>query len=371
MSDFLAEIATEAEDADELARGRAAFLDALDEAQPAAAPAPRRRWPLAAGLLAAVALGALVLAPPSAPTAVHEAQPVDEGRYVRASDGPATVTFSDGTVLTVLEGGARVTRISASRIEVVLEEGALTVEPTGPSPAWFLKAGNYAVEVEGDVHARWRDGELVVTPLAELAEEAPATEAALAVKGPVPTSTTAVPLGFAPPEAAPTAEPAPVEARVEARPSRARESAPGWRSLAQAGRFADSWQLLEEEGMPSDPSAADGLLLADVARLSGHPADAQPVLTQLRTLHPGTPQAAQAAFLLGRLATESGQDDPAVHFQAYLDEHPDGPLAEHALGRLVSVLAGRGDAQAAEKARAYLERFPEGAHAEIAREVLR
>jgi TolA-binding protein len=87
-----------------------------------------------------------------------------------------------------------------------------------------------------------------------------------------------------------------------------------------------------------------------------------------RERFPGTADAAQAAFLLGRSAA------PAVAarwFDEYLREAPGGPFAREAAGRLVESHSRAGNHAAARQAASvYLQRYPNGPHAAFARSII-
>ena len=148
-----------------------------------------------------------------------------------------------------------------------------------------------------------------------------------------------------------------------------------WASLARAGRYADSYALANAAGVASECAhrgADDVLLLGEAARLTGHAEDARIAYDAVRRRFPGSAQAAQAAFNLGRLEVRAGHSTASVGwFETYLRERPQGPLAQAALGRLLEARVELGDTRAArDTARSYLERYPAGPHADAARKVL-
>jgi transmembrane sensor len=107
----------------------------------------------------------------------------------------------------------------------------------------------------------------------------------------------------------------------------------------------------------------DLLALADVARLSGHPADAVIPLTRVVTEHAGDPRASLAAFTLGRLELDSLRH-PALAAAAFERAMALGlpqSLQEDALARLVEARAQAADAPGARSAaEEYERRFPAG-----------
>ena len=162
----------------------------------------------------------------------------------------------------------------------------------------------------------------------------------------------------------------PVEERQphEARVNRA------WSTLAREGEYGRAWELLGHEGLARESrraGAPDLLALADVARLSGHPAEAVAPLEQLLREHPTDASAGLAAFTLAIVQMDS-LSNPAAATHA-LDRalaHGLPPaLQEDAVARLATARGRAGDAEGAARAAAsYLERFPDGTHrAEVSR----
>jgi TolA-binding protein len=113
-------------------------------------------------------------------------------------------------------------------------------------------------------------------------------------------------------------------------------------------------------------------LLGESARLTGHTDDARLAYQAVRRRFAGSPEAAQAAFNLGRLEARGGKKGASAGwFETYLKEQPSGPLAQAALGRLLEARVELGDTRAArDTARSYLERYPAGPHADEAQKVL-
>ncbi len=176
---------------------------------------------------------------------------------------------------------------------------------------------------------------------------------------------------LAPPAAAPARLPEPAAA-----PEPAGDAAPAvvtpplarvsWRELAQSGRQRDAFAALGPRGLMHETrqaGVADLLLLADVARLSGHPRDAVAPLERILDAYPRDAQAPLAAFALGRLELDA-LDAPAQAARA-LDRAlalglPQS-LREDARARLVEAHARSGNAAAARAAAAaYRREFPDG-----------
>jgi transmembrane sensor len=139
-------------------------------------------------------------------------------------------------------------------------------------------------------------------------------------------------------------------------------AARSWKSLALEGKSDQAYELLR--GRAAGVSNADDLMLAaDVARLSGHPAEAVPFLERLLRDAKGSPQSAVAAFDLGRiLMTSLGRPlEAAPRFAEAERQATGGSLAEDALAREVEAWARGGAAdRARERAQEYVHRYPAG-----------
>ena len=110
-------------------------------------------------------------------------------------------------------------------------------------------------------------------------------------------------------------------------------------------------------------AAAELLLAADRARLSGHPDDGAELLRKLLREHAGDPRAPLAAFTLGRLLLmELGRPaEAAAAFAQARRLAPAGPFAEDALAREVEALSKAGrPADALTRAQEYQRLYPNG-----------
>ena len=131
----------------------------LDDAAPAAAPAPRgpRRWWLAvAPLAAAAAVAALVIAVRGAPV------PSDEPARVVSDTAQVSVSFADSHIQ-LDPDSALVMSHEASHPIVMLEHGAawFTVAPRGVRPSFIVRAGDAVVRVVGTRFQVARSGERI------------------------------------------------------------------------------------------------------------------------------------------------------------------------------------------------------------------
>ncbi len=328
-----------------------------------------------------------------------------DGQWITTvADSPSRVTFSDGTQLALSPRAMmRVFDCSATGAHVVLERGRLVAAVVHRDAAtrWRVDAGPFEVQVVGtrfDVGwdpARRRfdlmlqDGEVRVTgPQLRGTRVIGAGEHLEVELGRASESSSSVATPRAA-LAAPTA-PSPSDAPAPARGYPSGADRPGARSLAQsrptppsswrgpasAGRFDEAWALLASgafDEILASAGASDLSLVADVARFSGHADHGAVALRALRARFPLAPEAADAPFLLGRLAADQRHDpaDAAAWLTRYLREQPSGVFAAEAAGRLIECQRARGDdAAARDAARRYLADHSGGTYAPLARRVL-
>jgi transmembrane sensor len=120
---------------------------------------------------------------------------------------------------------------------------------------------------------------------------------------------------------------------------------------------------------PARDRVAELLGEADALRRAGRVAAATRSLREIVRRHRRDPRAPAAAFTLGRLLLDTGDDRAAA--RAFADARalaPRGPLAEDALAREVEAWARAGASERARaRARRYLELHPDGARAEAVR----
>lgn len=142
-----------------------------------------------------------------------------------------------------------------------------------------------------------------------------------------------------------------------------------WRELARSGRHRDAFAALGSDGVRRESQRLgvnDLLALADVARLSGHPAEAVMPLDRILAEFAGDSQAPLAAFALGRLELDFlGRPRAAVTaFRTSLELGVPSGLREDVRARLVEACARSGDVSAARRAaEEYRAEFPTGRHA--------
>lgn len=159
--------------------------------------------------------------------------------------------------------------------------------------------------------------------------------------------------------------------------SHARVHAKTWQDLARVGRNREAFASLGNEGLRREASrlgVSDLLALADMARLSGHPAEAVIPLERILGEFAGDAQAPLAAFALGRLQLDAlghPQAAASAFAQALALNVPAG-LREDVRARLVEAYARTGDARATQVAAdGYLAEFPHGRHVQAIQASLR
>jgi transmembrane sensor len=277
-------------------------------------------------------------------------------------------SLSDGSVMTPLGPNSRLVAktISPHLVELELVAGSAHFDVTPNQERKFrVSAGRVAVlvlgtrftvtrqgersqvEVErGRVRVDWERGQQILDP---------------GERGSFPPVETArAPF---PEREAPTLQPPPVPAPAPVEVD--------WRALAQRGDFHAAYRMMRKKARPAGLSEMDDLLLAaDVARSSGHAAEAVPYLEKALVLHQSDARAAVAAFTLGRvrLADLNDPAGAAVAFSRARMVAPTGPLAEDALAREVEACFRAGDkARARVLAEEYVKTWPSGSRVRAVR----
>jgi transmembrane sensor len=367
---------------------------------PTEEPALRRIWERIDGRLPdarrqrrRVAMGGLVLAVAAVVTLVvswrRDAGPLrfGDGRPLFAVDAPtagARLALSDGSSIE-LGGGARFEPLESSGTTflAVLQRGSASfdVRPGGPR-RWQVECGLATIEVVGTrfscerapgrLRVSVQRGAIIVRGerVADRARRLAAGESLDVVEVP---AVVAAPLVRAEPEVTTDAD-GTVPAPANPAPANKDEPSPvpqpraSWRELAHAGRPVEAFAALGAPGVRREArrlGVADLLALADVARLSGHPADAVAPLERILTGFAHDPQAPLAAFALGRLELDA-LDRPApavVALQRALSLGVPSTLRDDVRARLVEAYRRTGNREAARgAAEAYVREFPSGRH---------
>ncbi len=374
------------QDADARARAQQHVVSAMSRAQ-REEPRARRTWAWTAAPALAAALGVTLLWSRLAHEPLEFSIESHQGAvndWITGHDAAQALRFSDGTVVTVgAEATARVVALSEHGARLTLERGALEAEVVHREAAsWQVAAGPYLVRVTGthfsvawnpqgeELNVRVTHGSVEVSgggnPTRVLGAGASLTLRPEREPRAVASATPATPR---------TPEPMASTANEPA-PHRSTEPRPDWRELAAGGRYRDALELVEQQGFAAQCgalSAGDLLTLGSAARLAARSDRASEAYLAVRRRFPAAPEAALAAFSLGRLTSDSGRDPVAATrwFETYLAEQPGGQLAREASGRVLELESKTNDAgRARAAARRYLERYPTGPHAALARSIL-
>ncbi|HEY3494255.1 MAG TPA: tetratricopeptide repeat protein [Polyangiaceae bacterium] len=310
--------------------------------------------------------------------------------------------FSEGSSVVIRPGGrVRVLGTEANGAHVLLESGAVDVAIAHRGQrgaAWSFDAGPLSVHVTGTrfqlaysprdqrFSLAISEGSVVVSgsclPRARTfaAGETFTTACGTAEGAPVGAPAPAASVGVSGPAlvAQPSASPAKsVEVQApSAAPASSAAVEKTWREWMREGDIDRAYRAAVAAGFTEvcrTATRAELLSLADGARGAGDIPRAGAALTSLRERFAGSPDAAAAAFTLGRLAFErrGAYADAVRWFSKYLEEAPNGPLMGDAVGRLMEARHRQGDrAGARADAEHYLRRFPKGPYAALARQLL-
>jgi transmembrane sensor len=339
-----------------------------------------------------------------------------------ATSAPATFAFTDGSHVD-LGPGTRLELLDngATSFSALLASGRATFDVRAGGPRrWSVECGVLGVEVIGtrftvervaggarvsvqhgvvlvrgervrDRVQRLTEGESLEVAGFETELVPTASATAIVATATVAAATVAAATAAAPPPgpespATPPARPSPstlpptplwpaAAASMSTAPSASSSEPPAppapaaagdWRKLAERRDNAGAYAVLGPSGIASssqNASVDDLLALADVARLSGHPADAVAPLTRVVADHPDDPRAPLAAFTLGRLSLDAlGRPaQAAAAFQRAIQLGLPQSLREDAYARLVEARSRAGDeAGARTAARDYEQQFPDG-----------
>jgi len=344
---------------------------AIDAARsPRARSAGLRSWPralAAAALLAGLSAVAMHVLTNREPRPLQLAAggalpltiaPLAQFRAVDLGDG-SRITVARGAELDLLES-------SATKLVLALRRGRarFDVRPHGPR-TWQVECADVTVQVVGT---------------AFVVERAAAEVRVSVERGVVLVRGQGVPdrvqrIGararFVARDASVPAAPAEATPRGKLEPDGVTHSVePSWREAARRRQWNSAWSTLRSDGLIQQTRRADRvedlLLLADVARLSGHPQDAVAPLQRVSERSRDA-RAGLAALMLGRLRLDE-LDEPrraAADLARALDLGLPGTLEQDARARIVQAYGRAGMREQARAAAAeYHRRFPRGARAE-------
>jgi len=285
--------------------------------------------------------------------------PLLEGRILRAGQQLTVSTRQERVVQEPLRPEAKA--VAAADVAPITDE-PVAKEAAVDAPAAKEAAVDASAAKEGAVDAPAAKEAVVAAPVRAAAPE-PTAEATSRVVAKAKSRRA---------RRARRARPATRAARRVVNRPPAAKATPPW-ALAASGRWQEAVQAADAMGWPevaANASARQLLAVADAGRLTGALAKATGAYSQLRTRHPGTSHAAQAAFALGRIALFQGRDESAATwFQRYAHEAPSGRLVEQALGRALAIRVRLpGKRGACGVARNYLGLAAAGPRAALARE---
>lgn len=290
-----------------------------------------------------------------------------ESLAIRTLDRTQSVALSDGSTLWLApRAQLAVIANDGTRVDWRLASGAahFSVRPRGPR-RWTVDAGLARISVIGtqfdvdraphSVDVRCTEGTVRVESslLPEGVRVLHAGDHVLVSDEPPP-----VVRATADAQSAVEVDAAADASSAIGRPSRATPSRTdddrAWRALAEHGDYGRAYELLGHEGVERESrvsSPEDLLALADVARLSGHPADAVAPLEALLAHHGRDGSAPLAAYTLGRvLLSLSRPADAARAFDRALAIGAPRAIEEDARLQLVRALAAAGDRAGAQRA---------------------
>jgi hypothetical protein len=266
-------------------------------------------------------------------------------------------TFLAGPYEVRVEGTSFDLSWQAEQLEVNMHEGRVRV--VGPNQhQWVLTKGDDLVVPRPEAVARQADAQPNPDPVTGVTEgQAQGSKGAKSAEGATEAS----------------------QGQLAAAESVASPNASGkradWGKLLKQGRFAEIVSDAKEQGTAQvlrSRGVADVEALAQAARYTGDVGLAEEAWKSIRARAPGSGQARQSAFFLGRVMEQQGHRSEAIQwFARYREEAPGGVYAGQALGRQLVLTSGQGRSGAARGlAEEYLQRFPNGPYAKAARGVL-
>jgi ferric-dicitrate binding protein FerR (iron transport regulator)/TolA-binding protein len=330
-----------------------------------------------------------------------------QGGYLSESSAQGIrLFFDDGSQCSLTPGGRGRLRLDhATGVRLVLERGSASLQITpSPQPRWSVESGPFLVTVKGtDFTVGWdqtseqfelalRRGrvavsgpvvgdDFIVRPGQKLSVSLPRAQTVITEERPPGPGASAA-ASLTPPVDASKAVTAPLGAASSSGAAPAASSSAmsqqhrQWREALANGEWDRILAEAERAGIKATLETAPGddlFALADAARYRRRLELAQSALLVHRRRFPGSPRAAEAIFLLGRVAElgSAGRATALGRYDEYLSRAPAGTYAAEALGRKMTLLNEAGEAQKARAiAEAYLRRFPHGGYAGAARALL-
>jgi TolA-binding protein len=379
---------------DSLQRGRARFIEATRQGEASGGWRARYRW--AVWLMPVTLLGVLLVwglrsqTPGLGPVAANPAPGPSAVRLEVPAQGPSSLELEAGTTAELSQGTlayASAPGAGKRRIDLVRGKLRLSVDPARKT-SWVVTAGTVEVSVVGTIFSVERDA---ISKDVRVDVERGLVRVVSGSGGSRQVQLSAGQSLVARAEKLEvTGTSAPAEA-AEAPPAASSSGgrSPGSEAALQPSvqeAFHTRYRARDYRGAltAAEQAGFEGLLgawdrgslsrLADAARLAGEPGRARQALERLRGRFPGSREAADAAFLLGRLHADAlgAPAAAAGWFERYLAESANGSFAQEALGRLMVAARAAGDnGKAKSVASDYLERYPQGPYARTAASLLR
>jgi transmembrane sensor len=323
-------------------------------------------WGAVGALLAVLAFVIVRLVVPESRAKMTSVAPASITRPSGLHLGIADVARDGKPLVWLLPDGSRLTfqpdtrweplSVSATDLVSSLRHGSTLFEvKPGGSRRWVIQAGPVSIEVIGTIFTVARDEKHVVVAV---------ERGAVLVRGePVPDTVQKLTAGQRI-EIPLVGERGTGSVAVGERPEETKVSTPAWLDKAKRGQYGGAYDELGNAGLSAETVRAREpqrlLALADIARLSGHPADAVAPLERLIEAHPERPEAALAAVTLGRLLLDQlarPREGARALERALALGAPEG-LRRDVRARLVDAYKLAGDLAAADNAaRAYDAEF--------------
>jgi transmembrane sensor len=379
----LGELLRDSIDEERVDRLRAAIAARRRAPKPAVSPRVAGIAVAASVALVAAAGVIVVQRVRTAPDATRQAGPIRLadgkalGRLATEQTAAAARRFdlADGSSIDLSPGASVTARENTGqRVTLQLGQGRATfaVTPGGPRQ-WRIEAGLAAVEVLGTIFTVERSSHRVAVAVRR--------GSVRVISDRLEGGSREVAAG----DRLEVAEEEPEEARPELVPEPTGDGGgaeidasaedTSWLVLAHQGEFERAYEALGPAGVQGAMARAGSmetlLSLADVARLSGHAAEAVAPLERAIQRFSGDRRAAVAAFTLGRVESDTlGRHERAARaFARCLELGPPRALAEDAYARLAEAHARSGNYEGARAAASeYLGRYPDGRRAAELRE---
>jgi transmembrane sensor len=321
------------------------------------------------------------------------------GAYVAPTgNAPLDLKFTEGSLVELKPGArARVAATTALGATVLLETGRASVDVVHRERAeWTVMAGPYSVRVHGTAFTVEFDPK---TQLFELVMrsgvvtvEGPGISQPVEIRG-AQRFVHRAGLGLETPEAtAPVNAPSASESSTTSPETefpatlgqnsvpavntlaRSASAAPSWESQVRRGEYSAVLRDAERRGIPrvlSTATAPEIMALANAARFSGRFDVGRDGYKALRQRFSGSPVAASAAFLMGRLTENGAPQESRRWYERYEQEAPRGALVAEAMGRRLLLTQTTGSrAEVQRLAEDYVRRFPDGPYAGVARKIV-